>query len=73
MRDQLRLLEYLVHMWDVNEQAYHMGSHTVTIDIENTYFSTGLSRCGSWVTLTGSKGGSEPMDYYVRYHCVSGT
>jgi hypothetical protein len=26
MRAQLRLLEYLVHMWDVNEHAFHMGS-----------------------------------------------
>jgi hypothetical protein len=25
------------------------------------------------VTLIGSRGGSEPMDNYVRHHCVSST
>jgi hypothetical protein len=34
MRAQLRLLEYLVHMWDVNKKAFHMGVHTLTIYIE---------------------------------------
>jgi hypothetical protein len=47
MRAQLRLLEYLVHMWDVNEQAFHVGAHTLTIDIEDIYFLTGLSHRGS--------------------------
>jgi hypothetical protein len=47
MRAQLRLLEYLVHMWDVNEQTFHMGAHILTIDIEDIYFLTGLSRHGS--------------------------
>jgi hypothetical protein len=73
MRAQLRLPEYLVHMWDVNEQAFRVGVHTLTIDIENIYFLTGLSRRGSWVSLTGSMGGSEPMDYYVCHHCMLGT
>jgi hypothetical protein len=44
MRAQLRLLEYLVHMWDVNEQAFRVGVHTLTIDIEDIYFLIGLSR-----------------------------
>jgi hypothetical protein len=73
MRAKLRLLEYLAHMWDVNEHAFHMGVHTLTINIKDIYFLTGLSHRGSWVSLTGSRGGGEPMDYYVRHHCVSGT
>jgi hypothetical protein len=73
MRAQLRLLEYLVHMWDVNEQEFRVGVHTLTIDIEDIYFLTGLSRCGSRVSLTGSRGGGEPMDYYICHHCVPGT
>jgi hypothetical protein len=47
MRAQLRLLEYSVHMWDVNEQVFHLGSHTLTIDIEDIYF----------LKLIGSRGG----------------
>jgi hypothetical protein len=73
MRAQLRLLEYLVHMWDVNKQTFHVGVHTLTIDIEDIYFLIGLSHYGSWVTLTGSRGGGEPMNYYISHHCVLGT
>jgi hypothetical protein len=72
MRAQLRLLEYLVHMWDVDEQAFHTGVHTVTIDIEDVYFLTFLSHHCSRVSLTGSRRGGETMDYYVRHHCVPG-
>jgi hypothetical protein len=43
MRAQLRLLEYLVHMWDVDQQVFHVGVHTLTLDIEDIYFLIGLS------------------------------
>jgi hypothetical protein len=33
MRAQLRLLEYLVHMCDVDQQLFHIGVHTLTLDI----------------------------------------
>ena len=72
MRAQLILLECLFHMWDVNEQEFRVGVHTLIIDIEDIYFLIGLSQCGSWVTLTGNMGGGEPMDYYVLHHCVPG-
>jgi hypothetical protein len=45
MRAQLRLLEYLVHMWDVNQQVFHVGAHILMIDIEDIYFLT-------WAYLT---------------------
>jgi hypothetical protein len=43
MRAQVRLLEYLVHMWDVDQQVFHVGVHTLSLDIEDVYFLTGLS------------------------------
>jgi hypothetical protein len=43
MRAQLRLLEYLVHMWDVDQQLFHVGVHMLTLDIEDIYFLMGLS------------------------------
>jgi hypothetical protein len=43
MRAQLRLLEYLVHMWDVDQQLFHVGVHTLTLDIEDIYFLMGFS------------------------------
>jgi hypothetical protein len=70
MRAQLRLLEYLVHMWDVDQQVFHVGVHTLSLDIEDIYFLTGLSRRGSHATLTGSRGGGLPMSEYVRQYCV---
>jgi hypothetical protein len=60
-------------MWDVDEHAFHVGSHTLTIEIEDIYFLTRLSHRGSLVTLTGSRGENEPMNYYVRHHYVLGT
>jgi hypothetical protein len=72
MRAQLRLLEYLVHMWDVDQQVFHVGAHILEIDIEDIYFLTGLSRRGARVTLTGSRGGGEPMSHYISEHCVPG-
>jgi hypothetical protein len=44
MRAQVRLLEYLVWMWDPNQQVFNVGAHTLMIDIEDIYFLTGLSR-----------------------------
>jgi hypothetical protein len=48
MRSQLRLLEYLVHPWDVNQQVFHVGVHVLSLDIEDIYFLTGLSRRVCW-------------------------
>jgi hypothetical protein len=70
MRAQVRLLEYLVHMWDVDQQVFHVGVHTLSLDIEDVYFLTGLSRCGYHASLTGSRGGGLPMSEYCRQYCV---
>jgi hypothetical protein len=72
MRAQLVLLEHLVRMWDINEQEFHFGVHTLTLDIDDIYFLTRLSHCGSQVSVLGSKGRGEPMDYYLAHHCASG-
>jgi hypothetical protein len=69
MRAQLRLLEYLVHMWDVDQQVFHVGVHVLSLDIEDIYFLTGLSRHGAQVTLTGGRGGGFPMSEYIRRYC----
>jgi hypothetical protein len=72
MRAQLRLLEYLVHMWDVDQQVFHVGAHILSLDIEDIYFLTGLSRRGYHVTLTCNRGGGLPMSEYVRRYCEPG-
>jgi hypothetical protein len=69
----LRLLEYLAHMWDVEQQVFHVGDYILMIDIEDIYFLTGLSYGGARVTLTGIRGGGEPMSHYINAHCVPDT
>ena len=69
MRAQLRLLEYLVHMWDVNQQVFHVGVHVLSLDIEDIYFLKGLSHCGAHVTLIGGQGNGLSMREYIRHHC----
>jgi hypothetical protein len=70
MRAQVRLLEYLVRMWDPDQQVFHVGVHTLSLDIEDIYFLTGLSRRRHYVSLTGGRGGGLPMSEYYRLHCV---
>jgi hypothetical protein len=70
MRAQVRLLEYLVHMWDADQQVFHVGVHTLSLDIEDVYILTGLSRCGYHASLTGSRGGGLPMSEYCHLHYV---
>jgi hypothetical protein len=59
-------------MWDINEQAFHVGVHTLTLEVDEIYFLMGLSRRGSWVSLLGRRGGGDPMDYYIAHHCMPG-
>jgi hypothetical protein len=70
MRAQVRLLEYLVHMWDPYQQVFHVGVHTLSLDIEDIYFLTRLSQRGYHMNLTGSRGGGLPMSEYCCLHCV---
>jgi hypothetical protein len=70
MRAQIRLLEYLVHMWDPVQKVFHVGVHTLSLDIEDIYFLTGLSWRGDHVILTGSRGGGLPMSEYCHLHRV---
>ena len=70
MRAQVRLLEYLVCMWDPDQQVFHVGIHTLSLDIEDLYFLTGLSRRGYYVSLTGSRGGGLKMSEYYNQYCV---
>jgi hypothetical protein len=53
MRAQLRLLEYLDHMWDVDQQVFCVGVHILSLDIEDIYFLMRFSYHGAPITLTG--------------------
>jgi len=57
-------------MWDVGQKVLCVGAHIIEIYIEDMYFLTRFSHRGARVTLTGSRGGGEPMSHYVNAHCV---
>jgi hypothetical protein len=44
MRAQVPILEYLMKMWDPDEQVFKVGFHDISIEIEDIYFLTRLSR-----------------------------
>jgi hypothetical protein len=73
MRPQLRLLEYLVHMWDVDQQVFCVGAYIIVIDIEDIYLLIRLSHCGPRVTLTSSRGGGKTMIHYINAHYMPNT
>ena len=70
MRAQVRLLEYLVRMWDPDQQVFNVRAHTLSIDIEDIYFLSGFSRCGYYVSLTSSRRGGLKMSEYYNQYCV---
>jgi hypothetical protein len=57
-------------MWDLDQEFFIVGAHTLAIDIEDIYFLTGLSRHGSYVSLTGSRAGGLKMSEYCNQYCV---
>jgi hypothetical protein len=69
MRAQLRLLEYLVHMWDMDQQVFHVGVHVLSLDIKDIHILTGLSCRGAHVTLIGGRGGGLLMSEYIHRYC----
>jgi hypothetical protein len=57
-------------MWDPDQQVFHVGVHTLSLDIEDIYFLNGLSQRGYYVSLTGSRGGGLHMSEYCRLHYI---
>ena len=44
-------------MWNLEQQHFEVGPHIVTVDVEDIYFLTGMSRQGAPLYLIGSRGG----------------
>ena len=51
------LLEHILCMWNLEQQYFEVGTHILTIEVEDIYFLTSLSRRGAPISLTGSRGG----------------
>ena len=50
-----------------------MGAHILTLEVEDIYFLTGLSRRVSPISLTGSRGRDITTRELIDRHCVPGT
>jgi hypothetical protein len=70
MRAQVRLLEFLIRMWDPDQKIFNAGAHTLSINIEDIYFLIVLSRRGYHVSLTSSRGSGLTMSEYCNQYCV---
>ena len=69
------LLQMLVDYWDPNSESFHIDGMSLTIEVEDIYFITGLSRRGEVVNLHshGGPGGVLTIDEYIAVYCYIDT
>ena len=72
MKPHVWLLEYIINMWDPDQEHFVVGVHILSIEIEDIYFLTGLSMRGSPVVLSGARGGEGSLDDIIDQHCSLG-
>jgi hypothetical protein len=73
MKSEVLLLEHIIGLLDVTEQGFHIGTQLLTIELEDVYFLTGLSKRGVPIAFTGQRELPEQVDVYLARHCVLGT
>ena len=66
-------LEYILHMWNLDQQYFEVGAHVLTIEVEDIYFLTGLLIQGGSISLTSSCGGDMTTQELIDRHCLPGT
>ena len=54
MKAHIRLLEYIIGMWDPDQDNFLVGVNILPIEVEYIYFLTGLSMRGSQAILFGA-------------------
>ena len=73
MKAYIHILEYIIDMWDPEQQHFLVGTHILTINIEEIYFLTRISRRGRPVVLSGPQGGEISLDDIIDRYCALGT
>ena len=68
-----RLLENILLMWNPEQPYFEVGAHVLTIEVEDIYFLTGLSRWGAPISLTSSHGGDITTQELINRYCIPGT
>ena len=73
MRQQINLLQYFLNAWDHIDQVFQIRGKFIPFMVEDIYFFTGLSRCGSPLSLSGfARGGESMKDYFCQF-CRDGS
>ena len=73
MKAHVRLLEYIIDIWDPDQEHFVVGVHILPIEIEDIYFLTGFSMRGRSVILSGARKGEGSLDDIIDQHCSLGT
>ena len=60
-------------MWNPEQQYSEVGSHVLIVEVEDIYFLTGLSRQGTPISLTGSRGGDVTTQNLIDRYYLPGT
>ena len=68
-----RLLEYILRMWNLEQQYFEVGAYIMTVEVEDIYFLRGLSQWGAPISLTGSHGGEINTQGLIDIYCFLGT
>ena len=73
LRAKPRLLQMLVDYWDPYSESFHIDGMSLTIEVEDIYFITGLSRRGEVVNLCSRRprGGLTIDEYIVVYYFLN--
>lgn len=69
LRAQPELLQFIVDLWDVDDQVFHLRDQVLELDVSDVYFITGLSRRGERPILTGGRPSGEKMTEVVDRVC----
>ena len=70
LRAKPRLLQMLVDYWDPDSESFHIDGMSLTIEVEDIYFITGLSRRGEVANLRScGPGGGLTIDEYIVVYC----
>ena len=72
LRAKPRLLQMLVDYWDPDSESFQIDGMSLTIEVEDIYFITGLSRWGEVVNLRScGPGGALTIDEYIAVYYFS--
>ena len=68
-----RLLEHILWMWNPQQQHFEVGAHILTVEVEDIYFLTGLSRWGATISLTSLHRGDITTQDLIDHHYIPRT